>query len=91
MLSDGATAMIGELLHTHYCPICWTHWECQDPECGEGIIENEYDIQFLTGCRIETFERSRACDDCLTDPDRFDAARAPEDDYEFERERAHTD
>jgi hypothetical protein len=75
--------MIGELLHTHYCPICWTRWECEDPECSGGIIETKYDAQFLTDIGIEKQELNRACDDCLSDPDRFETASAPApyDDY----------
>jgi hypothetical protein len=69
--------------HTHRCPICWSNWECQDAECGEGIIETKYDMQFLTDCGIEKQERSRECDDCLSDPDRHLSSAPAFDDYKF--------
>ena len=80
--------MNGEF-HVHRCPICWSLWDCQDLECGEGIVVTKYDVQYLTDCGIERQERNRECDECLHDPDLLDIVRAPdpEDDYELARKR----
>jgi hypothetical protein len=70
------------VLHRHRCTICWSLWECQDSECGEGIIETQSDEQFLADCGIEQHELSRDCDDCLSDHEIMAIVRAPDLDYE---------